>query len=315
MNDHNHKSTGKGFRQRDNSPTVKTSFAGNAGWLYYKEYYRKLACLVSCKEKEQKSAMETVNRKLYNMVLPVGDMCPSLQIPYPQIFTLSTTHPGLLTGSGISHAAGIEGEFKLGFNFDHTTGLPVIYGSTIKGMLRSAFPQIDPKKQANEDSDVEQSKCDYIYACLNACLKKCSMPLADVEKEGKREFVNALCQRIFNGVDDQTGKPVPPYERDLFFDAYPKVSLSANAKLFDFDYITPHPDALKEPKPVLFMKLRSGIAFEFCFSLKEIEVKGTKITSKVRSELFKQIILDFGLGAKTNVGYGQFEETKQVDKP
>lgn len=283
----------------------KTSFAGNAGRLYYKEYYRELARLVSCKKEDQKAAMKTVNRMLYNMVLPVRDMCPSLQISNPETFTLSTTHPGLLTGSGISHAAGIEGEFKLGFNFDHTTGLPVIYGSTIKGVLRSAFPQIDPKKQANEDPDVAQSKCDYIYAWLKKYSK--NLP-ADMENEGKREFVNALCQRIFNGVDDQTGKPVPPYERDLFFDAYPKVSRSANVRLFDFDYITPHPDALKEPKPVLYMKLRSGIAFEFCFSLIDFKVKGTEITSVARKELFEQIILDFGLGAKTNVGYGQFED-------
>jgi CRISPR-associated protein Cmr6 len=34
---------------------------------------------------------------------------------------------------------------------------------------------------------------------------------------------------------------------------------------------------------------------------------GVIFTSAIKKELFKQILLDLGIGAKTNVGYGQFE--------
>lgn len=54
-------------------------------------------------------------------------------------FTLSVCYPGLVTGVGIGHEAKIEEEFKLGIHLDYTTGLPVIYGSSVKGVLRSAF--------------------------------------------------------------------------------------------------------------------------------------------------------------------------------
>jgi len=52
---------------------------------------------------------------------------------------LVTTYPGLLIGSGYDHEAGLFGVLKLGFFFDHATGLPIIPGSSVKGVLRSVF--------------------------------------------------------------------------------------------------------------------------------------------------------------------------------
>src|SRR5690606_9438219 len=56
---------------------------------------------------------------------------------------LYTTYPGLLIGSGYQHESGGENEFKIGFFFDYTTGLPQIPGSSVKGVLRSSFPGRD----------------------------------------------------------------------------------------------------------------------------------------------------------------------------
>jgi len=67
-----------------------------------------------------------------------------------QSFELTTIYPGLLIGAGYSHPALKEikksdrdevGDFQLGFFFDHTTGLPVIPGSSVKGVLKSVFPK------------------------------------------------------------------------------------------------------------------------------------------------------------------------------
>lgn len=62
-------------------------------------------------------------------------------------FCLKTIYPGLLIGIGNTHAAGTNAqgieeagaEIKLGFTLDYVSGLPIIPGSTVKGVLRSAF--------------------------------------------------------------------------------------------------------------------------------------------------------------------------------
>ncbi|WP_419676164.1 type III-B CRISPR module RAMP protein Cmr6 [Aliarcobacter butzleri] len=71
--------------------------------------------------------------------------------------------------------------------------------------------------------------------------------------------------------------------------------------MFGSDYITNHYSneengMFKEPNPIKFLKILSRVTFKFQFKCDEKYL-----------ELFKQIILDFGLGAKTNVGYGKFK--------
>ena len=54
-------------------------------------------------------------------------------------FSLKTKYPGLLIGVGNAHGSGGLGDIDLGFSFDYVTGCPYIPGSTVKGVLRSAF--------------------------------------------------------------------------------------------------------------------------------------------------------------------------------
>ena len=58
-------------------------------------------------------------------------------------FTLQTRYPGLLIGVGNSHGSGGEADIDLGFTFDYVTGCPYIPGSSVKGVLRSAFEHTD----------------------------------------------------------------------------------------------------------------------------------------------------------------------------
>ncbi|MFX4236648.1 RAMP superfamily CRISPR-associated protein, partial [Aliarcobacter butzleri] len=54
--------------------------------------------------------------------------------------SLKTTYPVLLIGSGNTHELpDIKGHAILVFHFDYTSGIPQISGSSIKGLLRSAF--------------------------------------------------------------------------------------------------------------------------------------------------------------------------------
>ncbi|MBK8110496.1 MAG: hypothetical protein IPK46_09285 [Saprospiraceae bacterium] len=77
----------------------------------------------------------------------------------PHNIPLQTTYPGLLIGSGYTHEFDFPEEddkkeaFKIGFFFDHITGLPCIPGHSVKGVLRSAFPNHEKEKYVKEKSE------------------------------------------------------------------------------------------------------------------------------------------------------------------
>ena len=172
-------------------------------------------------------------------------------------FELTTTYPGLLLGSGYLHELpDIKGQAILGFDFDYTTGLPIIRGSSIKGVLRNAFAHKE-----------------YIQSLIDD-----NVDIAALEAE------------IFQN-------------SDLFFDA---IVIDFKETLLSDDYITPHKSALKDPIPLRFIKISPEVTFRFEFHLND-----GIITKEKKSKLFEDIIKDFGLGAKTNVGYGKFKGAKR----
>lgn len=181
-------------------------------------------------------------------------------------FQLEIIYPGLVTGIGINHEATIEGELKLGVHFDWTYGMPVVYGSSVKGVLKSYFKEF--------------------YA----------------PKEGWPSAEDAI-KDIFEG----EGKSI--YNRDIFFDAViVKSSKKGNGPILSSDSITPHGDnPLKDPKPITFLKIASGCKLEFRFKLVNTEIAGKKISANDKLNIFKEILTTVGIGAKTNVGYGQLK--------
>jgi len=193
------------------------------------------------------------------------------------IFNLKTTYPGLIIGAGYTHPALKEGDFQLGFYFDHTTGMPVIPGSTVKGILKSVFPK---KGEADE---IKREKLKY----FNGLIKQIT---------GKDTLLN----------DNNCGKL---FEKgNIFFDAFIS-AIPDNGRVFAEDYITPHKNIFKNPIPIRFLKIAPDVTFTFQFKLKDGCFKNSqKISSNEKLKLFKQILLDFGIGAKRNVGYGNLIE-------
>ena len=72
-----------------------------------------------------------------------------------------------------------------------------------------------------------------------------------------------------------------------------------------------------ETNPVMFMKILPQVEFNFNFKLFDSKVL-SKLIAEKKKQLFKHILLDIGIGAKTNVGYGQFdiseEEKEKIKK-
>jgi len=242
----------------------------NASFIYYKsEDFGK-----DLHGKEIKELLGIMSNTLDNR----AKICDVSYLEYfmisgAKIFSLKTTYPGLIIGSGYNHPAQEQSsDFQLGFYFDYTTGMPVIPGSTVKGILKSVFP-----KEGNKDK-IKEEKLIYVNSIIN-----------------KERFLTEVnWERLFE-------------KGNTFFDAYVS-GIPGDGKIFAEDYITPHTGGpFKNPIPLRFLKIAPGVTFTFQFKLIDSNFDGGgKISANEKLDLFKKILLDFGIGAKRNVGYGNF---------
>ena len=278
--------------------------ASNLHKFYYRDYYRTVdfsKIFKNQKDNGKKEKPETPNSELLNMAS--SGYLTEAKAAFEEInrdyinagFNLEVLYPGLVTGIGISHEANIKGEFQLGIHLDYTTGLPVIYGSTVKGVLRSAFK--------------EENLLD-VLSCLlvKPVEKKTGNKLINIgtikDKLSGKCSMSELAKDIFGGDNDNNNESCSVYERDIFFDAYVS-DLNGCKSMLASDSITPHgADQLKNPIPIPFVRIASGCKILFRFMLVDSEY----LSRDEKEILFKSILLAFGIGAKTNVGYGRLKQ-------
>lgn len=269
----------------------------NMSYIYYHEYFEGLkerkepSGLVYELGRQKKSSEEQFrerNKALQDFKFDMS-LSPlehlkhaSKGVASVQIFSLETIYPGLMIGTGNPHDLKSKGSIYSGFSFDYVTGLPYIPGSSVKGILKSVFPTKEDTKD-----DINQQKMEYIKSLLKPGLS---------DKELSDEEIYGLKDNIFE-------------DNDVFLDAYPTSKNKTKQQCLALEFITPHSDIIKNPIPINCLKVKPGIFFEFGFYLKDCqfsdEVK--KVTVKQKIELFKSILTDVGIGAKTNVGFGQLE--------
>lgn len=241
----------------------------NLHYFYYKKYFDGVDfCKVGNYDQQSKDAVGRANEQLTSAVK--GLACSDL--PFTHAVKMEVLYPGLITGVGIQHEASVEGEVKLGLHFDYTYGFPIVYGSSVKGVLKSFF------------EDVYSGSYD----------------------AGK------LSLDIFDGIGPD-GNPKSIYDRDIFYDA---VILRPNAdgRVLAMDSLAPHggtrhDDPFANPVPISFAKVASGVILRFRFDLKDSkDASGVVVLSAAKKlDLFIEILTTFGVGAKTNVGYGQLK--------
>ncbi len=211
-------------------------------------------------------------------------------------FAATVQNPGLLFGSGITHESGSEGEVKIGFYFDHATGLVVIPGHSIKGLIRSRFPGLikDPKIK-------ERNYCE-IHCLLNDkdYDEHVFENMKKEDADAAKKIIEELENEMFEGIAS-SGERLSLYREDIFYSAFVIESRHSNDLFLGKDSITPHgDDPLKNPVPLPFIKLLTNTVMQFNFHF-----PGDVIKAKKKLELIKKIITKYGTGAKTNVGYGQ----------
>jgi len=122
-------------------------------------------------------------------------------------------------------------------------------------------------------------------------------------QEGQPSAEDAF-EDIFNGGQKSI------YQRDVFFDAVIK-SPDNKGRILCSDSITPHGDnPLKNPTPITFLKIAPGCVLQFRFKLVDTIIGTLELKAKDKLALFKTILATVGVGAKTNVGYGQLTVTQ-----
>lgn len=228
-------------------------------------------------------------------------------------FNLITTYPGMIPGIGILHKANLEGEVKFGLSFDHSTGLPIIPGSSVKGVLRSLFPYKDYVAAQKYEKNNKPQEAQFLYKkSIEKSLYIANQLKLKLKEDELTSTVFSIEHSIFDGIyKDSNGdiKAIDTSRRDVFFDA---VIVGKRNAILGTDYITPHgktiQEQLKDPVPVQFMRIEPGVTFKFCFRLFDSEINDIKIDVTSKLNLFKEILKTVGIGAKTNVGYGQLVE-------
>ena len=95
---------------------------------------------------------------------------------------------------------------------------------------------------------------------------------------------------------------------DIFLDAVLYDGAAGNL-ILGKDYITPHDDddSTKNPIPIHIIKILPDVRFEFRFVVSDFVKNDFTFTQKQKLELFKTLLELFGIGAKTNVGFGALE--------
>ncbi len=257
----------------------------NMNYVFNVEYFKG----INLSEAEDKNSEAEIKKRNNDIVsFRFSDVAPleaCKDIPGYREFGLYTLYPGLLIGIGNPHEIAMKEALKLGFSFDYVTGLPYIPGSSLKGMLRAYFP--GETKDAEKDREYEEM--------LKALL-------ADIVKNAEID-VKKLKDNMFEN-------------NDIFLGAFPVATESGfdgeKGKLLELEYITPH-KKFKNPNPISLLKVRPAVKFVFAGVFTDYKENGeVLVSSEQKMLLCKELLMLFGIGAKTNTGYGRFSEKKPM---
>jgi CRISPR-associated protein Cmr6 len=297
----------------------------NLGWQYYRNYFIQnsrtdidISSKNILKHDNTEKLFKARNKE-------ITDYKPERLFELQKIdnviaFKLYTAYPGLLLGAGNVHEISAKGEMKLGLFFDYTTGLPIVPGSSLKGVLRSAFPQWGNHKKT--DAEIKWTKTYYIKSLLtNVAIEVIEQEYAndEVKKVKLQKEITVIENVIFDGIKNNSAKTSNEkyysiYERDIFLDAY-IFAAGKGDEIVGIDSITPHIQdgvpyeeaMLKNPTPLPFLKVLPNVGLQF-----NIILTNNRLDKDTKKRLFIAILTTIGIGAKTNVGYGQLATNKLI---
>ena len=258
----------------------------------YEVFYRKIKEFSNLFKKRVDIQKENLKNQRYEIIL---DDCKL------------KTSSRLVVGLGSGHV------LETSLTLHHIFGIPYIPGSALKGVVRMGnFWEIVEKLNKKSDEEIER---------LQKQLYEDEISHSDSE--------DILKHKLLFGTQNFKGVLI-------FLDAYPEIN--ENQQIFELDVMTPHyqsyytknqpPGDWENPNPIPFLTVKKGI--NFCFNVlfdkfRALTLKDDGFSEKVKeiieewlddfsqlSEVVKnwleKALKEFGVGAKTRLGYGIFEE-------
>lgn len=196
---------------------------------------------------------------------------------------------------------GAKGALEMGITLHHTTGLPYIPGSALKGLARSyALLTLAAEHNVSLD-DVENFDKRLISGHLDEKVKAAPR---------YREIFGQTVEQKY-GIHDSAAGAV------IFYDAvlYDVPDNVPERRLFTLDVMTPHfpkyyrssggqpPNDADGPNPVTFLTVNAGLIFAFAVGLRR---GGSDEALKQARKWLRAGLQEMGIGAKTAAGYGVF---------
>ena len=253
---------------------------GNFSYYFYVDYF--LGINYKAIENDRQN-VKLLNRKTQELIDFVFNSKP--QKIGNVNFEMKTKAPGLIAGIGYPHSIDkIKGGLKFGFSLDYTTGIPYIPGSSIKGVVRDVLgidddERIQRLRQEIKKHPEKKEENELMIENINRM------------KPQKEAFLKKITGEKFEDIKKEL------FSEDVFLDAF---LVAENEKIFDDDFITPHRELFKNPVPIRFLKIKKDVRFLFNFDFNK--------NARLKEKLIKEILKNIGVGAKTNMGYGRFEE-------
>jgi CRISPR-associated protein Cmr6 len=223
----------------------------------------------------------------------------------------------LVVGLGAGHV------LETSLTLHHIFGIPYIPGSALKGVVRMVnFWEIAEKLNKKSDEDIEK---------LQKQLYNDENSNSDKNVSDKNDI---LKHKLLFGTQNFKGLLV-------FLDAYPEIQIKQ--QIFELDVMTPHyqgyytknqvPGDWENPNPIPFLTVKKGITFCFnvlfdklraerILTLKDDEFPNANVAKEIIKEWLsndfskisqdvkewiEEALTEFGVGAKTRLGYGIFE--------
>lgn len=203
---------------------------------------------------------------------------------YELLVIQATLKTPLITGIGQAHPN------EVGMTFDHNTGVPYIPASSIKGIVRFAHTLDLVKNLDTNNIKIYEDKHGKEYF------------------DDEADWTNIPCLFGKGGDKGNVG-------RVIFLDAY-----SEKVPELHMDIMNPHysnyysgneaPSDDLDPKPLKFLSVAKGTSFIFRILIEKkysYLQDGKTITSLIK-RAFSDVLSVEGIGAKTAVGYGHFED-------
>lgn len=193
------------------------------------------------------------------------------------------------TASPLAFGLGDKNVYETGLTLSHTYGVPMLPGSSVKGAMRRAAADLLGVRDA-------LAKPYSPEVALSDLLK--TIPESERQKVrqwatlfGSTEGMAAVT--VHDAWFNPVGAGQSPLMKDVVTVHHPKYYQKTGEE-------KKPPSDMDDPNPIVFWSVKPGVEFWF-------PIQGPEEWRKAAVEILKVVLKHYGLGAKTNAGYGLFK--------